>query len=344
MQCKKIEQGLSVCSFTHMSTIDLQENKIKRVFDMSDKSYQILILNRNYLKVVPCDLLPSTLKHLSLDENELQNLEIDMPFPHLQTLSLEMNKLKYLDIQTILPSLHSLNLQKNHIYNLDFLLSLPSLKDLNISYNDVSTIKFLPQTLERFKANFCDVKIIQSRLPPGLQELHLHGNMLRSGSLPMNWGTQLRSLKLGGNNLKEFPKRLPDSLEELGLQYNNITEIPSILPKNLRSLYLDGNRIRILPKTVNVKLDILLVSKNCLTQDLETDPISYARHIFAMENWNKETHHISQTKIKQCWKRYILKKRLRHFYRTHCIISELLMISLHPDRILQTDIFSPEWF
>jgi hypothetical protein len=185
--------------------------------------------------------------------------------------------------------------------------------------------------------------MIQSRLPLQLQELSLHGNSLRMGSLPLRWGSQLRVLHLGENELIAFPKRLPDSLEELGLQKNKLTEIPSTLPTNLRSLFLNGNQIRSLPKRVNVRLDVLVVTQNRLTQDFDTEPISYAAHFFETENWNQDVHHRTQTLLRKCWKRYILQKRLRHFYRTRCIVNELLMISLHPDRILQTDSFSAEW-
>jgi Leucine-rich repeat (LRR) protein len=328
-----------------MTTLDLQHNQMKQMIDLDHmRSYEILILNKNYLRYVPFDKIPSSVKHLSLDQNKLKRLEIDVPMPNLQTLSVELNDIKYVDIVVYLNALHTLNLRKNNISNLDFLDCTPHLRYLDISFNDFKTLSNLPSTLETLKASFSEISMTTSRMPPSLLELTLVGNSLKNGGLPLFWGTGLRSLNLAMNHLTEFPKRLPDSLEHLQLQSNQITEIPSRLPSNLKVLNLALNKIRKLPAKTNVRLEMLVLSGNQITQDVTKEPLQWSRYTLTEWNWDTEDHHKAQKTIKKCWKRYLLKIRCRHIYRAQKIYDELMMIALHPDRILQTDVFSPEWF
>ncbi len=327
-----------------MSTLDLQFNQLKNIIDLENQPYQILILNKNYLRYIPFDKIPSSVKHLSLDQNELKHLEIDVPMRNLQTLSAEMNDMRYVELAVYLNALHSLNLRKNNLYTLDFLECTPNLKDLDISFNDFKTLNHLPPTLESIKASFCELSMTTSRMPPNLLELHLNSNHLRNGGLPLFWGNSLRFLHLADNNLTEFPKRLPDSIETLYLQNNDLTELPDKLPANLKVLNLGLNKIRKLPSRLNIRLDTLILAGNQITRDFEKDPINWAKFIIHGSNWNTEEHHAAQKKMKKCWKRYLLKIRSRHIYRTRTIYDELMMIALHPDRILQTDTLSPEWF
>jgi Leucine-rich repeat (LRR) protein len=327
-----------------MSTLDLQFNQLKDMIDLNDKSYQILILNKNYLRYIPFECIPPSVKHLSLDQNELRRLEIDVPMPNLETLSAELNSIKYLDISVYLPSLNTLNIRKNKIESLQFLHCMPNLKHLNLSFNKIQVLDKLPTTLETLNVSFCDLQLIQSRLPPNVKEVTLIGNSLKMGSIPLSWGTSLRKLNLADNLLTEFPKRLPDSIEELYLQQNQIVEIPSKLPSNLKVLNLSGNRIRSVPSSSNVRLQILSLSNNQISQDLSTQKVTWASHCIALNNWNEPIHHTSQRILRRCWKRYLLKIRSRHLFRARKIYDELMMVALHPDHILQTDVFSPEWF
>lgn len=327
-----------------MSQLDLTLNEMKLLFDISQKNYQILVLNKNFLKFLPCEYLPSSLKHLSLDQNDLHNLEIDVPLPHLQTLSIERNDLQYLELSFNLSSLKSLNLKHNKLWNLEFLHATPCLETLNLARNDIQTLENLPSSLKVLNAEFNDIVMCPSRLPEGILDLNLLGNYLKQASLPLHWSSSLKRLQLGYNQLKSFPKGLPDSLEDLGLQCNQLTELPSVLPSNLKRLSIVGNRIRILPVKTNIRLEVLLATHNCLTEDYEKQPLKWAAHFFESQNWNEERHHTSQRLLRKCWKRYILGKRLRHIYRARHIYEELLMVALHPDHILQTDTFSPEWF
>jgi Leucine-rich repeat (LRR) protein len=185
--------------------------------------------------------------------------------------------------------------------------------------------------------------MIQSKLPPTVKEVNLSHNCLKQGGLPLSWGSALQSLILSFNQLKTFPKRLPDTVEQINLTMNQLEEFPSKLPVAMKTLNLTCNRIRSLPWKLNVRLKILKVDSNLLTQEFNENP-SWVTHFLAQENWNRSEHHQTQRLVKQCWKRYLLKKRLRHIYRSRQIYDELLLVALHPDHILQTDTFSPEWF
>ena len=225
-----------------MSTLDLQYNQLTNPIDLGNRSYEILVLNKNYLRYVPFDKIPALVKHLSLDQNELRRLEIDVPMRNLQTLSAELNHIQFLEFTVYLYSLHTLNVRKNNISNLEFLDLTPNLKDLDISFNDFKIVARLPSRLERLKASFCQISMTASRMPPTLLELHLVGNCLKNGSLPLFWGTNIQYVNLAENLITEFPKRLPDSVEFLYLQDNEITQIPEKLPANLKVLNLSMNK------------------------------------------------------------------------------------------------------
>ena len=320
--------------------LNLEHVAITRFSDISDKSFEILNLNKNYLRHIPPEFLPPTLKHLSLDINDIHHLELNSPLPNLLTLSININELRHIDMDITLPVLHTLSAKSNRLSNLEFLSSMPSLKNLIIGQNNIRVLENLPNSLQSIQANFNKIQMVQSRLPPGLLELNLLGNSLRNGSLPLHWPTSLRVLNLSYNSLTEFPKKLPDGLEDLRLVENMIETIPSKLPSKLIRLTLAGNKIRSLPETMNVQLEVLIVSKNRLTQDFGKKQVSWTNYFFEEDNWNKTEHHIAQTILRRCWKRYLLKIRLRHIARSRRIYDELLVVSLHPDHILQTDTFS----
>lgn len=322
----------------------MEHIELSNLLDISNKVIRILVLNKNYLRFIPSDFLPPSLEHLMLNENDIHHLELSHPLPNLKTLTIEANKLKYLDLDTQLLSLHTFSAKSNYVSNIDFLLKMPSLKHLNLSKNNIKTLDKLPPSLQSLSANFNKIQMIQSRLPNSLIELDLLGNSLRMGSLPMHWSNNLRVLNLGYNHLKEFPKRLPDSLEDIRLMNNEIKVIPSKLPANLKRLVLSGNRIQQLPVSTNIRLEILILSHNQLTDNFETRPINWVTHLFEEYNWNQFKHHSAQVILKGCWKRYLLKIRLRQFVRSRRIYNELLMVTLHPDHVLQTDTFSPELF
>ena len=84
-----------------MVELNLEHIHIDRLMDLSQKRCEILILNKNYLRYVFSELLPPTLKHLSLDQNDIHHLELSDPLPHLQTMSIEKNDLQYMDVNVL---------------------------------------------------------------------------------------------------------------------------------------------------------------------------------------------------------------------------------------------------
>lgn len=328
-----------------MLELNLEHTHLKRTIDVSDRRYESINLAKNYLRYLLSEDFPPTLKHLNLDQNDIQHLELSTPLPNLESLSIEKNNLKYIEIDIVLSSLKRLNLRYNELKNLEFLENMPVVEHLDLNGNQVKRLESLPSTLKTLKARFCKIKMIQSRLPSGLEELNLLGNFLHNASLPFHWGSQLKYLDLGYNQLKKFPKNLPDTVLEIRLVDNQIEEIPSKLPAQLKRLVLSKNKIRTLPEHTNVVVDLLKVCNNQLTRNFHTNPIKWSRDlILEGDNWNTDEHHDAQRKIQKCWKRYILNVRLRHYSRARKVYDELLMVALHPDHILQTDVFSPEWF
>jgi Leucine-rich repeat (LRR) protein len=323
--------------------LDLSDSNVTQLDDLSPVAWRKINLNQNFVPHIFWDSLPISLVELSAARNEVRHIDIDMPFPFLQTLHLNKNYIRSFRMDVVLSALETLDLSLNWIESLQFLEHMPSLKHLNLSHNEVEILQYLPQSLETLNASHCRIKMIQSKLPPNLKELNLSHNCLKQGGLPLSWGSSLQSLNLSFNQLRTFPKRLPDSVEHINLAMNQIEEIPSIIPFSLKTLILSYNRVRVLPWKTNAQLHILKIDSNRLTQEFHQKP-SWVTQFLAENNWNDSEHHQTQRLVKRCWKRFLLKKRLRHIYRSRSIYDELMMVALHPDHILQTDTFSPEWF
>ncbi|ENS4271279.1 E3 ubiquitin--protein ligase [Salmonella enterica] len=97
-----------------------------------------------------------------------------------------------------------------------------------------------------------------SRLPPGLRELSVDGNLLASlPALPPG----LQSLSVPGNQLPSLPD-LPSGLRKLWASGNRLTSL-SALPSGLRELIISSNRLTSLPALPS-ELRELSVSHNQL--------------------------------------------------------------------------------
>ena len=323
--------------------LDLSDSNLTQFQDLSPVAWRKINLNHNFLFHIFWDNLPISVEYISAARNEVRHIDIDMPFPFLQTLLLSKNHIRSFRIDVILSSLQTLDLSQNWIESLQFLDHMPALKHLTLSHNEVELLQNLPQSLETLNASHCRIKLVQTRLPPNLKELNLAHNNLKQGGLPLCWGS-LQSLTLSFNQLKSFPKRLPDTVTHINLAMNEIEDIPSKLPASLHTLLLNHNRIRHVPWKTNVHLHILKIDFNRIIQDFTNGTLPWVTHFLVNNNWNDPEHNQTQRIVKRCWKRYLLKKRLRHIYRSRVIYDELLMVALHPDHVLQTDVFSPEWF
>jgi Leucine-rich repeat (LRR) protein len=150
----------------------------------------------------------------------------------------------------------------------------------------------------------------------------------------------LKELHLDSNEIEQFPRKLPNTLCILTLNNNKIETLPSTLPISLFDFSVKSNKIRHFPKYSN-QFRILLLDDNCMT---EIPDYSIAKVFSAYSNWNEDIHHISQKKLKKCWKRYVLTLRLRHYKRVNTVREELSIISMMPERWEQIDVIDPVWF
>ena len=95
-----------------MSELNLQYNDLKRITNLSNKSYTTIRLDKNYIRYLYFDSLPRTLKHLSVSQNDLTYLEMEQVFPFLETLNVEMNHLHTLHLLDDFMGLKTRNIQK----------------------------------------------------------------------------------------------------------------------------------------------------------------------------------------------------------------------------------------
>jgi Leucine-rich repeat (LRR) protein len=286
--------------------------------------------------------LPLTLCTLNVANNDLQEEGLLYPFPSLHTLNAHGNRLCIRDPEEFtlcFPCLRTVNLGENRLRNLDFLQE-SQVEHVILNRNSLQTLSGLPSEVVTLKAEECKLTMIQSRMPPRLEALHLSYNSLRYAGLPLNWPSALRELHLDKNKIERFPRKLPDSLEVLTLNGNTLTTLPSVYPTSLHTLLVCNNRIQTVP-TLQKRFRILMLDNNCLT---DLPPASVARVFSAENNWNNEDHHEAQKTIRRCWKRMLLVIRLRHLLRTHRIREELFMVSMMPERWMQIDTLDPVWF
>lgn len=288
--------------------------------------------------------LPGTVKIINASYNSINQDGLLVPCPSAEEMNLRKNHIVHIeedDFVAHFPSVKRLQISYNRIRHC-FFLKDSLVEELDIHENPIQVLNGLPPTLRRLRAESCQIQLIQSRLPQGIVTVELGYNRLRIGGLPHRWGPALRELHLDHNRLESFPKNLPDSLEVLTLNKNQIRNGPQILPTSLRILLLDSNALRTFTIPAHHRtFQILSLENNCLTQlpDESSAGILRTEH-----NWTTPLHAFSQQILQRCWRRYRLQLRLRHLLRTHKIRSELLQVSMNPDRWTQIDCLDPVWF
>lgn len=287
--------------------------------------------------------LPRSLKHLYVCENKITGDGLCYSFPSLESFHVSDNPIRDCDAQTFrecFPSLKVLHFDRCRLRKIEFLRG-SHIEELMIQYNPISVLAGIPQRVRILKAYGCGIRMIQSKIPQTIEHLELGSNSLGYAGLPLNWSSCLRELHLDNNFLEKFPRNLPDSLNTLTLNNNKITEIPRKLPESLRILFLNYNRIRKLPDFQgHRRFTILLLDDNMLTDMPDStcsQILSYRR------NWSEAIHHRSQQFIRNCWKRHLLRLRLRQYRRTQRIKKELFEISMIPERWRQIDTYDSSW-
>lgn len=325
------------------NTLLLDESDLRHIPNLSHTHETHISLETNRIIEIEATHLPPRIEYLSLRNNLLRSddIQFNSPLLHLHTLLLDDNELTFLDGSFLMcANLKILSLRNNKLSKID-IPYLTALETLVVDKNPIQTLDCLPPNLKVLSASDCSIRMIQSRLPSKVEIINFSGNKLYYAGLPFSWGCA-HSIDLSFNKIQRFPRGLPDSLKTLNMQANTVEALPSTLPKNLQYMNLNRNKVRSLPLAPGPHVEIFLVSRNelCFTQEQKP---SWIKEIRMYDNWNSQYHHRLQIKIKQCWRRYRLRKRLRIYKRTQAIYSELLEVALSPEHILQTDVFSPEW-
>jgi Leucine-rich repeat (LRR) protein len=322
-----------------MQTLRLPNACLRRLPEIDTLPLEELDIHGN--RLLALEGLPPTLKKLDCSWNNILGDGLSQPLPNLQHLILHHNKINIFDNEEFVqcfPQLKILDFSNNSLKHTSFLQNT-SIEEIYLAQNRLHTLTGLPRTLKKVVADTNSITMIQSKLPPLLESIHLGYNYLQFAGLPLNWPAGLRELHLDRNEIDRFPRNLPDSLQVLTLNENKLKELPVNLPQNLKYLTVNSNRIRHCPP-YSKRFTVFLISNNCLTEAV----IVSSQVITSDTNWNEEIHTVSQKKIKQCWKRYCLTLRLRHLLRTNRMKQELFEISMMPERCEQIDAIDPIWF
>jgi Leucine-rich repeat (LRR) protein len=294
-----------------------------------------LSLEGNRFRFIQPQNLPTRLKYLSLKRNSLTSANIfhQIVYPSIETLILDNNYIHGIyDLAFSAPNLKTLSLTVNSIHRIDTVTEFNHLENLYISYNYIEVLDSIPKTLKTLTVGSCKLRMVQSRMPLGLEKINLSSNLLKFAGLPFHWGNSLRELNLSFNKLQKFPRKLPDTLEVLYIQDNHISELPDTLPTSLRILIASDNKILKIPQYRLVKrMELFNITYNKVTDLTHGEAISTV--FIADHNWNKTIHSSVVNRIIKLWRRYCLQLRLRSIVRTQRLRNSLLEVAMCPSRL-----------
>ena len=197
---------------------------------------QKLFLQDNKLQFDEFPLPQAKLTELNLDGNLMRSLPTSLPST-LTTLTANVNKIVRVDAEALqLPILRKLSLMDNQLSKFVPLVVfgesnktqlLGKLETLDLSKNFLTEVpQGLPSTLEVLKLSYNRIKRLRTdsiRYLPRLKKVCLGGNFIKA--VPDNFlnpYTQIKTLDLSNNLLKEIPYNLPPSLNILMLRNNSI--------------------------------------------------------------------------------------------------------------------------
>lgn len=334
--------------------MNLTKGGLKTFPDLSQITKEEFHLNYNVVEVIPDDFLPRGLKRLDLKFNSICSDGLPVVFPNsIEELELDGNRIRdFRDVQQFPSSLKSLSIYDNPLYSLEDIYSLLSLEKLNVGRTNLEAISLLPRFLTHLLASKCfRLRMLPNRFPPGLRVAVLNDCSLRYASLPGFWGTQLEELNLAYNEIERFPRNLPPSLKTLNLTHNRIRELPESFNSqfpNLEVCLLAFNKLKTIPVEYRrKKIAFVDLRSNELVESVEEKNHAierrWAETISEEQNWTGPVHTLSARLIQKNWRIATIKRRIRTWKRTQEIKEELLCVSMMPERIWQTDVFSPEW-
>jgi len=318
-----------------MNVLQLKNCNLQTQPDLSRSQATRLSFAGNSISAFFTEYLPQNLQHLDLGNNYLAEDGIPFVLPDsIEELFLDSNNICRLDGIHWPTSLKTLRLDNNCIRSLPEGLP-PTLEKLSARHTNILQIHTLPATLKELIINLTLLNKLPRRIH--LEVLEAHTNHLTTSGLPHDWGLRLRILNLANNRLKEFPRRLPDCLEQLHLQYNLIELVPA-LPTNLQVLSIGHNKVnnivftrRRTPLTYVQLTDNQLAFSVVEFQMIHRDCI-WATTVDESDNWVGLKFEIASDLIKRVWRRYRLKKTLRTWLKTARVKEELIATAMHPSR------------
>jgi hypothetical protein len=318
-----------------MNVLQLKNCNLQTQPDLSRSQATRLSFAGNSISAFFTEYLPQNLQHLDLGNNYLAEDGIPFVLPDsIEELLLDSNNICRLDGIHWPTSLRTLRLDNNCIRSLPEGLP-PILEKLSARHTNIQQIHTLPATLKELLINLTLLNKLPRRIH--LEILEAHTNHLTTSGLPHDWGLRLRILNLANNRLKEFPRRLPDCLEQLHLQYNLIELVPA-LPTNLQVLSIGHNKVnnivftkRSTPLTY-VQLTDNQLAFSVVEFQMIHDDCTWAKTVDEPDNWVGLKFEIASDLIKRVWRRYRLKKTLRTWLKTARVKEELIATAMHPSR------------
>jgi len=318
-----------------MNVLQLKNCNLQTQPDLSRSQASRLSFAGNSISAFFAEYLPPNLQHLDLGNNYLAEDGIPFVLPDsIEELLLDSNNISRLDGIHWPTSLRTLILDNNCIRTLPGGLP-PTLEKLSARHTNIQQIQTLPPNLKQLVVNFTLLTKLPRRIH--LEILEAHTNHLSSMSLPTDWGLRLRILNLSNNRLKEFPRNLPESLEQLHLQYNLIELVPT-LPSALQVLLIGHNKVKNIVLTKRkTPLAYLQVTNNQLTfslveHQLMSNDFTWVKTVDEADNWCGLNFITASELIKRAWRRYRLKKTLRTWLKTARVKEELIATAMHPSR------------
>jgi Leucine-rich repeat (LRR) protein len=318
-----------------MNVLQLKNCNLQTQPDLSRSQASRLSFAGNSISAFFAEYLPPNLQHLDLGNNYLAEDGIPFVLPDsIEELLLDSNNIFRLDGIHWPTSLRTLILDNNCIRILPGGLP-PTLEKLSARHTNIQQIQTLPPNLKQLVVNFTLLTKLPRRIH--LEILEAHTNHLSSMSLPSDWGLRLRILNLSNNRLKEFPRSLPESLEQLHLQYNLIELVPT-LPSALQVLLIGHNKVKNIVVTKRkTPLAYLQLTNNQLTfslveHQLMSNDFTWVKTVDEADNWCGLNFITASELIKRAWRRYRLTKTLRTWLKTARVKEELIATAMHPSR------------
>lgn len=303
-----------------------------------------LNLTNNLIRNLWDEDMPQGIEEIIMEYNQLQSDGLLIDWPNtIKSINLSFNPIASIDEVLHWPSqLKILNLSHTELYGIFKSDPLPdSLESLDLSHTHITHIHTFPPALKIFRAHSSRIRVLPLRCPDSLEILDVSKSVLKSGGLPVNWGTSLKFLDMNSNYIRCFPRKLPGTLVHANFSYNLLQRIPEdleLLPASLEFLGLNCNRILFVPPVYDAAKFNYIIEDNCLVKR----PLG-GNCISASNQWIGDIYVESANMIRRNWFRRRLVTRVRTWKRTATYKSDLQEVAMHPDRAGIFQDISPEW-